>query len=116
LIFLICIYILSAVLSFIQGLIMSTITHKVGYKMRDEISKKIHRLPMNYFDKRQTGDVLSVITNDVDTFTTGLNQCSTQLITSVTTIIGILIMMFSMDVILTLIALITLPISFFIIS
>ena len=116
LIFLICIYILSAVLSFIQGLIMSTITQKVGYKMRDEISKKIHRLPMNFFDKRQTGDVLSVITNDVDTFTTGLNQCSTQLITSVTTIIGILIMMFSMDVILTLIALITLPISFFIIS
>lgn len=114
--FLLCLYVLSAVLGFVQGLIMSTITQKMGYKMRDEISKKIHRLPMNFFDKRQTGDVLSVITNDVDTFTTGLNQCSTQLITSVTTIIGILIMMFSMDVILTFVALITLPVSLFIIS
>ena len=116
LIFLLCLYVISALLGFIQGLIMSTITQKIGYKMRDEISRKIHRLPMNFFDKRQTGDVLSVITNDVDTFTTGLNQCSTQLITSVTTIIGILIMMFSMDVVLTLVALVTLPISFFVIS
>lgn len=116
LLWLIALYVASALFAFIQGVIMANIAQKVGYRMRKEISKKINLLPMNYFDKRQTGEVLSVITNDVDTLTTGLNQSATQLITSITTIIGVLVMMLSINWIMTIIALLILPISILIVS
>lgn len=116
LLWLLGLYVLSTLFSFIQGIIMTQISQKVGYKLRKEINEKINRLPMKYFDKRQTGNVLSVITNDVDTLTMGLNQSATQLITSVTTIAGVLIMMFSINVIMTVVALLTLPVSVLLIS
>lgn len=109
-------YGLSAFLGYIQGLVMTQVSQKVGYNIRKDISKKINVLPMKYFDERQTGDVLSVITNDIDTLTTGLNQSATQLITSITTIVGVLIMMFSINVLMTIVALLILPISAILIS
>lgn len=116
LIFLLGLYIISALFTFIQGMIMTGITQKITYRMRREISEKINRLPMNFFDKKQTGEVLSIVTNDVDTLSMSLNQSATQLITSVTTIIGILIMMFSINWVMTVVALLILPISMVIIS
>ncbi|NLL77951.1 MAG: ABC transporter ATP-binding protein [Clostridiales bacterium] len=104
-------YVLSAVLSFIQGLIMTGISQKLSYRFRKEISQKIDRMPMEYFESKTVGEVLSRITNDVDTLGQSLNQSITQLITSVTTIIGILIMMLSISPIMTLIAFIILPVS-----
>ncbi len=104
-------YCLSAVFSFIQGWIMTGISQKISYTMRKEISQKLNRLPMSYFDKTTHGEVLSRITNDVDTLSMNLNQAATQLITSVTTLIGILIMMLSISGIMTLITLAMLPIS-----
>ncbi len=111
LLWLIALYVASALFAFIQGLIMVNISQKIGYRMRNEIIRKINRLPMNYFDKKQTGEVLSIVTNDVDTLTTGLNQSATQLITSAATIIGVLYMMFSINWMMTLIALLILPLS-----
>lgn len=111
LLWLIALYVASALFAFIQGLIMVNISQKIGYRMRNEIIRKINRLPMNYFDKKQTGEVLSIVTNDVDTLTTGLNQSTTQLITSAATIIGVLYMMFSINWMMTLIALLILPLS-----
>ncbi len=111
LLWLIALYVASALFAFIQGLIMVNISQKIGYRMRNEIIRKINRLPMNYFDKKQTGEVLSIVTNDVDTLTTGLNQSTTQLITSAATIIGVLYMMFSINLMMTLIALLILPLS-----
>lgn len=111
LLWLLGLYIASALFSLIQGLIMTYITQKTTYRMRDEISHKIHRLPMKYYDKKQNGETLSLITNDVDTLSMGLNQSATQLITSITTIIGILVMMFSIDWIMTIIALVAIPLS-----
>lgn len=111
LLYLLGVYLLSACLSFVQGLIMTGISQKLCYRFRKEISMKIHRMPFRYFESRTVGEVLSRITNDVDTLGQSLNQSITQLITSVTTIIGILIMMLSISPVMTLIALVILPVS-----
>lgn len=105
------IYLLSSAFSFVQGWVMTGITQKVCFRMRREISEKINRLPLGYFEKRTVGEVLSRITNDVDTLGQSLNQSVTQLITSVTTIVGVLIMMLTISPLMTLIALIILPVS-----
>ncbi len=104
-------YAISALLSFIQGMIMTGISQKLSYRFRKEISQKIDRMPMKYFESKTVGEVLSRITNDVDTLGQSLNQSVTQLITSVTTIIGILIMMLSISPVMTLIAFVILPVS-----
>lgn len=104
-------YIISSLFSFFQGYIMSGITQKVCYRMRKEISEKINRMPMKYFESRTYGEVLSRITNDVDTLGMGLNQSITQIITSVATMVGVLIMMLSISPLMTLIALVILPVS-----
>lgn len=111
LLFLLAIYLFSALCSFVQGIIMTGITQKVCFRFREDISKKINRMPMKYFESRTVGEVLSRITNDVDTLGQGLNQSVTQLITSVTTLIGILVMMLSISPIMTLIAFVILPVS-----
>ena len=113
---LLCIYIASSVFGFVQNFLMSTVTQKVGYRLRRDISTKINLLPMNYFDRRQTGETLSIISNDVDTLCTSLNQVATQMVTSISTIIGVLYMMFSINWMMTLIALFILPISLVFIS
>ena len=104
-------YAISAIFSFVQGWIMTNISQRVTFRMRKEISEKINRIPMKYFESTPNGEVLSRVTNDVDTLGQSLNQSITTLITSVATIIGVLIMMFSINWILTLIALVILPIS-----
>ena len=104
-------YLLSSVLSFVQGWIMTGITQKICYRMRKEITEKINRMPMKYFESRTYGEVLSRITNDVDTLGMGLNQSVTQIITSTATIIGVLVMMLSISPLMTLIALVVLPVS-----
>lgn len=111
LVFLLGLYVISAVLSFIQGYIMTNISQKLCYRFRREISEKINRMPMAYFESKTVGEVLSRITNDVDTLGQSLNQSITTLITSVTTIIGVLIMMLSISPLMTLIALVILPVS-----
>ena len=108
---LLIIYIISAIFTYIQGFIMASISQKTAYKLRKEISKKINKLPMSYFDKKTNGEVLSLVTNDVDTLSQNMDQSSTQLITSVISVIGILIMMLSIDKLMTLIALAIMPIS-----
>ena len=104
-------YCLSAIFSLIQGWIMTGISQKISYRFRLELSQKLNRLPMSFYDKNTNGEILSRITNDVDTLSMNLNQAATQLITSVTTLIGILIMMLSISGVMTLIALIMLPVS-----
>lgn len=104
-------YVFSGSFAFVQGWIMSGVSQKMTYRMRKEISEKIHRIPMKYYESNTHGEVLSRVTNDVDTLGMSLNQSITQLITSVTTLIGVLIMMLSISWILTLIALVILPIS-----
>lgn len=111
LLFLVAIYIISAVCSLIQGFIMTAITQKISFRFREDISTKINRMPMKYFESRTVGEVLSRITNDVDTLGQGLNQSVTQLITSVTMLIGVLIMMLSISPLMTLIAIVILPVS-----
>jgi ATP-binding cassette subfamily B protein len=101
----------SALFQFIQGFIMTGIANKVCYRLRKDIDEKIMRLPFSYYDKTATGDVMSHITNDVDAINQSLNQSITQLITSLVTLVGTLVMMFSINWIMTLIALVTLPIS-----
>ena len=108
---LIILYIISAVFSFIQGFTMTNVSQKITYKLRNDIAIKINKLPMKYFDKKTNGEVLSIITNDIDTLSMNLNQSITQIITSICTIIGILIMMFSISWQMTLISLIILPIA-----
>ena len=108
---LIGLYVISALFSFIQGFTMTGVAQKITYKLREDISKKINRLPMKYFDKKTHGEVLSVITNDVDTLSANLNQSITQIITSICTLIGILVMMFSISWQMTLISLVILPVS-----
>lgn len=103
-------YLLSALFSFIQGFAMTGIAQKLTYKLRNDISVKINKLPMNYFDKKTNGEVLSVITNDIDTLGMNLNQSVTQIITAVCTLVGILIMMLSISWQMTLISLIVMPI------
>ncbi len=116
LIWVLCLYVGSALLNFIQGWIMTGITQKVCYKLRKEISEKINRMPMKYFESRTYGEVLSRITNDVDTLGQGLNQSITTIISSVATLIGVLMMMLSISPLMTLIALVILPISVALIS
>ena len=116
LIFLMCLYVTSAIFSFIQGYIMTGVSQKLTYRLRKEISEKINRMPMNYFDTRTHGEVLSRVTNDIDTLSQSLNQSATQIITSFTTIIGVLIMMLSISPLMTLVALLILPISLVLIS
>lgn len=111
-----CLYLVSALLSFIQGFIMTGISNDVTYNLRKDISQKINRIPMKYFESRTHGEILSRITNDVDTLQMGINQSVTQLITSCTTLIGVLVMMLSINVWMTLAALLILPISMAIIS
>lgn len=111
LLILLLLYLFSALLSFIQGYIMTGISQKLSYRFRREISEKINRMPLAYFESKTVGDVLSRITNDVDTLGQSLSQSITTLITSVTTIIGVLVMMLSISPLMTLIALVILPIS-----
>lgn len=112
-ILLICLalYVVSVVFNFIQGIIMTGITQKVCYRMRREVSEKINRMPLSYFESRTYGEVLSRITNDIDTMGNGLNQSITQLITSVSTVIGVIIMMLTISPLMTLISILILPIS-----
>ena len=116
LITLLSLYVISMVCSVIQGFIMSNVAQKVTYKLRNDIAHKINKLPMNYFDKKTNGEILSVITNDVDTMSQSLNQNITEIIRAVCTIIGILIMMFSINVTMTIISLVILPIAAFIVK
>ena len=104
-------YAVSALFSMIQSYIMAGVAQKTTYKIRNELTEKINKLPMKYFDKRTNGEVLSIISNDVDTLSTGLNQSITQIITSIFTIIGILVMMLSISWKMTLVSLLILPIS-----
>ena len=113
LLILVCLYLVSALFSFIQGYIMSGISQKISYEMRNQILEKINRMPMKYFDTKTHGEILSRITNDIDTLGMSLNQSLTQLITSVTTMVGILIMMLSISWIMTLAALVIIPLSMF---
>ena len=106
-------YLVAMVFGLLQGFIMTGITQKICYRMRREISEKINRMPMKYFESRTYGEVLSRITNDVDTLGVGLNQSITQIITSVATIIGVLVMMLSISPLMTVIALVILPVSVF---
>ena len=111
LLFTLGLYVCSSIFSFIQGFIMTGISNDVTYSLRKDISKKINRLPLKYYESRTTGEILSRVTNDVDTLQNGLNQSVTQLITSVTTLIGVFIMMLSLIVWMTLAALVILPVS-----
>lgn len=109
--FLLALYVCSAVFSFIQGWIMTTVSQKVSYRFRRQISEKINRMPMKYFESRTVGEILSRITNDVDTLGQSMSQSITTLITSVTTLAGTLVMMLSISPLMTLIALVILPVS-----
>ncbi len=111
-----CLYLASAMFNFIQGWIMTGVTQKVCYRLRKEISEKINRMPMKYFESRTYGEVLSRITNDVDTLGMGLNQSITTIISSTATMIGVLVMMLSISPLMTLIAIVILPISVGLIS
>ena len=116
LITLLILYIISAIFSFIQGFVMTEISQKTTYRLRADISEKINRLPIKYFDKKTHGEVLSIITNDVDTLSMNLNQSITQIITAICTVIGILIMMLTISIKMTIISLIIIPVSGFIIK
>ncbi len=109
LLFLVSVYLVSAACSFIQSFLMTGITQKICFRFRADISSKINRMPMKYFESRTVGEVLSRITNDVDTLGQGLNQSVAQLITSVATLVGILVMMLSISPVMTLIALVIRP-------
>lgn len=116
LIFLAVIYVVSSVLSYIQGFIMTRVSTEISYGMRKDISEKINQMPLSYFDRVSHGEVLSRITNDVDTVTQTLNQSMTQIVTSVTQFIGVLIMMLVISPLMTLVALCILPLSLLIVS
>lgn len=116
LITLLILYIISALFSFIQGFTMTSISQKLTYKLRNDLAIKINKLPMKYFDKKTHGEVLSIITNDIDTLSMNLNQSITQIITAICTLIGILVMMFSISWQMTIISLIVLPISILIVK
>lgn len=116
LLFTLGLYIFSSVVSFVQGWIMTGISQKISYRMRKDISEKIGRMPMGYFESRTYGEVLSRITNDIDTLGMTLNQSITQIITSVATLIGTLVMMLSISPLMTLISLVILPVSAFLLS
>jgi len=111
LICLVILYVISALFSYIQSLIMTGVSQRTSYKLRREISNKLNKLPMSYYDKQNTGDILSVITNDIDTLQLNLNQSATQLVSSIVTIIGIFIMMCSINVTLAIITALVLPVA-----
>ena len=113
---LIGLYLLSALFSFIQGFIVTGVAQKASYNLRKEISQKINRLPLKYFDSVTYGDVLSRVTNDVDTVSQSLNQSMSQIITSATTLVGVLIMMLSISWQMTIVAVLILPISMFLVT
>lgn len=113
---LLLLYTLSMAFGAIQGFLMTNVAQKISYKMRNDLIEKINKLPMNYFDKKKNGEVLSIITNDIDTLQANLNQSITEIITSVCTVVGILIMMFSISFVMTLISLVILPITMVIIA
>ena len=104
-------YVVSAAFSFMQGLIMTHVSNNITYQMRNDISEKIHRMPMKYFESRTYGEVLSRVTNDIDTLGQSLNQSMTQIITSATQIIGVFIMMIRINIPMTIVILLTLPLS-----
>ncbi|MFN2939043.1 ABC transporter ATP-binding protein [Lachnospiraceae bacterium YH-ros2226] len=109
-------YIASAAFSFLQGWIMTSVSQKAAYRMRREISEKIDRMPMKYFESRPYGDVLSRITNDVDTLGTGLNQSITMIISSIATLVGVVVMMLTISPLMTLIAVVVIPVSGILVS
>ena len=111
LLFTLGLYLLSAACSFVQGWIMSSVSQRTSYELRRSIAEKIDRMPMGYFERNSVGDTLSRITNDVDTLGQSLNQGVTQLITSVTTIVGVLVMMLTINPLMTLITVVILPVS-----
>lgn len=113
---LLALYGLSALFSLIQGFTMTGVAQKLTYKMRNDLAKKINKLPMHYFDKKTKGEVLSIITNDIDTLSQNLNQSITQIITSICTLIGVLIMMLSISWEMTLVSLLILPVTVFIVK
>ena len=108
---LVILYLISMACSAVQGFMMTHIAQRVTYKLRDDISKKINRMPMRYFDKKTNGEVLSIITNDIDTLSQNLNQSITQILTALCTIVGILVMMFSINITMTVISIVILPIA-----
>ena len=116
LLILLALYGLSALFSLIQGFTMTGVAQKLTYKMRNDLAKKINKLPMHYFDKKTKGEVLSIITNDIDTLSQNLNQSITQIITSICTLIGVLIMMLSISWKMTLVSLLILPVTVFIVK
>lgn len=116
LLMLLTLYLISALFSLIQGFTMTGVAQKLTYRLRNDLIMKINKLPMRYFDKKTNGEVLSVITNDIDTLSQNLNQSITQIITSVCTLVGILIMMLSISIEMTLISLLILPISIVIVK
>ncbi|MGN0143705.1 MAG: ABC transporter ATP-binding protein [Clostridium sp.] len=105
------IYFISTIFSFIQGFIMTGVSQKLTYRLRKEMVEKINRMPMDYFDRRTHGEVLSRITNDIDTLNQSLNQSMTQIITSVATIIGIIYMMLTINPVMTCVIVLIVPIS-----
>ena len=107
---LLTLYVISALFSFIQSFVMTQVAQKLTYTMRNDLARKINKLPMNYFDKKTNGEVLSIITNDIDVLGMNLNQSITQIITSICTLVGVLIMMLSISWQMTLISLIVMPI------
>ena len=116
LITLLILYVVSMCFSGIQGFVMTNVSQKVTYKMRNDLVNKINKLPMRYFDKKTNGEVLSIITNDIDTLSTNLNQSITQIISAICTLIGILVMMLSISWQMTLVSIIILPITLIIVS
>ena len=109
-------YVMSAVFGLIQGFTMTSVAQKLTYKLRNDIAAKLNKLPMKYFDKKTNGEVLSIITNDIDTLSQNLNQSITQIITSICTLIGIIIMMLSISVVMTIISFVIFPISVIIVK
>lgn len=108
---LVVLYLISAVFAYLQSFIMSGVSMKITYRFREDISRKMNRLPLSYYDTRTHGEVLSRITNDVDTVSQTLNQSLTQIITSAATLVGVLIMMISISIRMTLVAIMILPLS-----
>ncbi|MDO5555709.1 MAG: ABC transporter ATP-binding protein [Clostridia bacterium] len=109
-------YVISALFSLIQGFTMTSIAQKLTYKLRNDIAIKLNKLPMKYFDKKTNGEVLSIITNDIDTLSQNLNQSITEIITSICTVIGIIIMMLSISVTMTIVSFVILPVSIIIVK
>ncbi len=116
LITLLILYVISMAFSSIQGFVMTNVAQKVTYKVRNDLAKKINKLPMRYFDKKTNGEILSVISNDVDMLSQNLNQSITQIITAICTLIGILVMMISISIEMTIIAILILPITIFVVG